>query len=58
MVMFTPQLLYLLEKEFLGSHSLEDWVVPQDGVDATENRTIFCPYQQFNQNSLVIQPVA
>lgn len=43
--MFTPQLLYLLEKELLVSLSIEDWVVHQDGVDATEKRIIFYLYQ-------------
>jgi len=58
MVMFMPQLFYLLEKDFPVSLSVEDWVVPQDGVDAIEKGIIFYPYQQSNQNSLVIQPVA
>jgi hypothetical protein len=56
--MFTPQLLYLLGKKLPGSLSKETWVVPKDGVDAIEKRTIFCPYQQSSQNSLVNQPVA
>ena len=56
--MFTLQLPYLLEKELPGALSIEDWVVPKDGVDAIEKRTVFCSCQQSNQNSLVIQPVA
>jgi hypothetical protein len=56
--MFMPQLLYLLGKELPGALSIEDWVVPQDGVDVIEKRTIFCSCQQSNRNSLVIQPVA
>jgi hypothetical protein len=56
--MFTPQLLYLLGKKLPGFLSIEAWVVSKDGVDAIEKRTVFCPSQQSNQNSLVIQPFA
>ena len=56
--MFMSWLLYLMGKELPVALNIEDWVVLQDGVDAIEKRTILCPYQQSNQNSLVIQPVA